>query len=248
MPSCTLWVTPQFLCKMKVLKKMHNRGKFHLYSICGCEVIKFRMCSWWWSVYDLAHFWKFFGANSLKYSSILLKFGPELVFQEIKTLFEKFFENSNFYGDRTYSIFTFFSLFVELWPRFSPWTRRKSKKVNKVYTYEDKTTLSTYLSIPKSRPYPLSIFQEKYDYFLSYFGCFLLKGPNQNLTYLIAVSQSLGMFQSKNFGSKTFQVRGYNDQRSFFFNFRSTFSSLAAFLGTIPTFQKKMSLIYRCRI
>ena len=30
-------------------------------------------------------------------------------------------------------------------------------------------------NIAKSRPYLLPIFYEKYDYFLSYFGCFLLK-------------------------------------------------------------------------
>ena len=49
----------------------------------------------------------------------------------------------------------------------------------------------------KSRPYLVPIFQEKHDYFLSYFGCFLLKkgcgqrlkGRDRNLTYPNVVSQ-----------------------------------------------------------
>ena len=38
-----LAVTPQFLYQMKGLIEMHNFGKFHLYSIFGCEAKKFEM-------------------------------------------------------------------------------------------------------------------------------------------------------------------------------------------------------------
>ena len=106
MPSYTLWVTPQFLCQMKGLMKMHNCGKFHLCSICGCKVIKLEMSPWRWSIHEMApFFWKFLGPNFPKYGLILLKFTSELVFQENKTLFENFFKNSNFYGNGMYPKF-----------------------------------------------------------------------------------------------------------------------------------------------
>ena len=35
----------QFFCQMKGLIKIHNRGKFHQYSICGYEVTNFQMVS-----------------------------------------------------------------------------------------------------------------------------------------------------------------------------------------------------------
>ena len=66
----------------------------------------------------------------------------------------------------------FFFVFVQLWGHFSPWRRPKSKKVN---VSQGKTTPSRYPNITKSRLYLVPIFQEKYDYFLSHFGCFLVK-------------------------------------------------------------------------
>ena len=120
----------------------------------------------------MTHFWAFLGPNSPKYGSILLKFGPELVLMGSKTLFQNCFENSSFCRNRTYPKFALFSVFVQLWPRFSPWRRPKSKKLN---TLQDKTTPSDYPKIAKSRPFLVPIFQEKYDYFLCYFGRFLLK-------------------------------------------------------------------------
>ena len=66
----------------------------------------------------------------------------------------------------------FFLVFVQLSGRSSPWRRPKSKKLN---TLSYKTTPSGYPKIAKSRPYLVPIFQEKYYYFLSYFGCFLVK-------------------------------------------------------------------------
>ena len=55
-PSYTLAVTPQFLYQIKGIMKMHNRGKFHFYRISGCEVKKFEMFSWRWSIHEMAHF------------------------------------------------------------------------------------------------------------------------------------------------------------------------------------------------
>ena len=75
----------------------------------------------------------------------------------------------------------------------------KEAKIEKTKYVKEKTTSSGYPKIAKSRTYLVSIFQEKYDYFLSYFGRFFvkmgrghtLKAQNQNLTYLL---------QSHNYG------------------------------------------------
>ena len=108
------------------------------------------------------------GRDSPKYGPILLKFAPELVFKESKTRFENYFKNLKFYGKK----FALFSLFVQLWPHFSSWRRPKWKKLD---IFADKTTPLVYPNMAKSRSYLDPIFQEKYDYFLSLFGCFLLK-------------------------------------------------------------------------
>ena len=75
-PSYALSVTPQFLYQIKNFMEMYNCGKFHLCSISGCEVKKFEMFSWWWSIHEMAHFWAFSGPKSPKYGLILLKFAP----------------------------------------------------------------------------------------------------------------------------------------------------------------------------
>ena len=96
-PSHTLLVTPQFLCQMRGLMEVHNHGKFHLYSISGCEVKKFEMFSWRWSIHEMAHFGGFLGPNSPKYGSISLKFLPEVVPKDTKTVFEESLKNRHFY-------------------------------------------------------------------------------------------------------------------------------------------------------
>ena len=65
---------------------MHNGGKFHLYSICGCHVIKFPMLLWWWSIHDMAHFGGSLRHNSPKYCPIVPKFLPEVVLEERNTM------------------------------------------------------------------------------------------------------------------------------------------------------------------
>ena len=51
----------------------------------------------------------------------------------------------------------------------------KETKIETLSTPKDKTTPSGYPKIAKLRPYLVLIFQEKYDYFLSYFVRFLVK-------------------------------------------------------------------------
>ena len=76
--------------QMKGLMKIHNRGKFHLYSICGCQFINFQMFLWQWNIRELGHFGAFLGPNSPKYDSILLKFAPEVVFEETNIVLQNF--------------------------------------------------------------------------------------------------------------------------------------------------------------
>ena len=153
--------------------EVHNRGKFHLYSICGCEVKKFEMFSWRWSIHEMAHFGGILGRNSPKCRRILLKFAPQLFLMEIKTLLQEFFKNSNFSWNRTFPKFArFFRFILTLRPFFS----MKEAEIEKSkYLFRDKTTPSGYPNIAKSRLYLVPIFQEKYDYFLSHFDRFLVK-------------------------------------------------------------------------
>ena len=87
---------------------MYNRGKFHLYSICGCQVIKFEMFSWQWSIHEMVHFEGFLGHNSPKYGPILLKFLPEVVLKETKLAFEESLKNFHFYRNGRYRKFARF--------------------------------------------------------------------------------------------------------------------------------------------
>ena len=76
---------------------MYNRGKFHLYSISGCEVKKFEMFSLQWRIHEMTHFRVFLIHNCPKYGRILLKFLPEIVLKEAKSVFEESLKNRNFY-------------------------------------------------------------------------------------------------------------------------------------------------------
>ena len=108
---------------------MRNRGKLHLYSICGWKVKKFEMFSWQCSIQEMAHFLAFLGPNSPKYGLIFLKFAPQLVLMGSKTLFEFFFENENFYRNRTYPKFAgFFQFLSNFEPVFLHEGARNQKK------------------------------------------------------------------------------------------------------------------------
>ena len=125
-PSYALAVAPQCLCQMKGLIEVHNRGKFHLYSICGCEVIKFQMFSWWGSIHEMAHSGEVLGPNSPKKGRIRLKFLPEVVLKNTKTVFQESLINRNFYQNRGYPKF---ARLVWLSGQFTPWRWPKSGKI-----------------------------------------------------------------------------------------------------------------------
>ena len=146
-----------------------------------------------------------------------------------------------------------FLVFVQLWGRFSPWRRPKSKKVN---ISRDKTTPSGYPNIAKSTLYLVPIFQEKYDYFLSHFGRFLVKkgawspfkGPESKSHLAYTGATIPGIQNMQTVWSHHMPVLSLSVTKVVFFKFWTTFSSLAAFSGTTPTFFQKMKLISRCRI
>ena len=152
------------------------------------------------------------GPNCPKYCPILLKFVP-VVFKE----------SSNFYENCTLPKF---ALIFSFCPTLTLFYSMKEAEIEKTKCCIGQNLAIGLSKIAKSRPYLVSIFQEKYDYFFLYFGYFdcqkeghghLLKGWSQNLTYPVAVSQFLGMFLWKRFCISIFQICGYNDQRSFFF-------------------------------
>ena len=75
----------QFELRLKILVNerpslsTYLRGKFHQYSICGCEFKNFRSFSCLFSIHKIAPFWDFLGPYFPKYCSTLLKFWPEVV-------------------------------------------------------------------------------------------------------------------------------------------------------------------------
>ena len=116
-PSNALWVPPQILRQMKDLMKIHNRAKFHLYSICGSQVIKFQIVSWRCSIHEMAHFGGFLSPFSPKWSSNLLKFGPEVEYHRPMTLYEESLKLMSLRGKGTYPKFW---VLVHFWAQFTP--------------------------------------------------------------------------------------------------------------------------------
>ena len=53
----------------------------------------------------MAHFWGFLGPNSPKYGPTLLKFLPEVVLRDTKTVFEESLKNHNSFQNREYPKF-----------------------------------------------------------------------------------------------------------------------------------------------
>ena len=76
--------------KIKNLIKVHNCGKFHQYSNCGCQVNPFQSFEYQINIHAVP-----------KYGQILLKFALEVTFQQTKTLFEERLKNMNFFANRT---------------------------------------------------------------------------------------------------------------------------------------------------
>ena len=105
-----------------------------------------------------------------------------------------------------------------------------------------KTMPLGYPKITKSRPYLVPIFQEKYDYFLSYFGRFLLKkgawshfkGSESKSHLAYAGAMIPGVSNMQRVWPHHFPVLSFVESKDIFFKFRTTFSSVASFLGTTP--------------
>ena len=86
-----------FFWQMTGLIKIHNRVEFYEYSILDCrQVINFQSFSHQFSIHEMPLFGEVAGPNSPKYCQILLKFTPQLVFKETKTVLSEFLKNSNF--------------------------------------------------------------------------------------------------------------------------------------------------------
>ena len=66
---------------MKDVMEINNRGKFHIYSICGCEVIHYCEVEVIQMFFAMEYLEEggCLGPNSLEYCLILLKFLPGVV-------------------------------------------------------------------------------------------------------------------------------------------------------------------------
>ena len=99
--------TPK-LCQMEDPIMILIRGRFHQYSICGCEVKNFESFSYFrkfrkfFSIHEMGHFWWFLCPYSPKYYSILVKFWPEVVSNKKNTLFENYFRILHFSSNGIY--------------------------------------------------------------------------------------------------------------------------------------------------
>ena len=120
--------------------------------------------------------------------------------------------------------------------------------MKKLNIFEAKTTPSGCSKIAKSRPYLVSIFQEKYDYFLSYFVLFLLKKGAWLKIKRLESKSDLPYFSLTILGHNPVQTVSSQHvlilsllvtEVVFFFKFQTTFSGLPVFLGTTPTFFEK---------
>ena len=152
-----------------------------------------------------------------------------------------------------YQSFKFFWNFAQLWGPFTPWRRPKSKNLN---NFKEKVQASGNPKIEKSRPYLFSPSNEKYNYFLLHFGHF---GVKKGAWSIVTGSQSTsniaytgtticGLLNMQKFRSYRLSNFPQVVTTDVFFQFQTTFSSLAAFLGTTPKHSTKIKLIFLCRI
>ena len=75
-----------FFRQMTGLINIHNRGEFYEYSILDCQVINFQSFLYRFSIHEMPLIGDVLGPNSPKYCQILLKFSPQVVFKETKTV------------------------------------------------------------------------------------------------------------------------------------------------------------------
>ena len=85
--------TPIF-CQMKGLMKIRKYGKFHQYSICGCQVMNVQMFSEQQKMPFLGAFGWFFGHNSPQCSQILFKFGTVIQTNILHHIYYDFWDSA----------------------------------------------------------------------------------------------------------------------------------------------------------
>ena len=122
-------------CQIKGLMMIHNRGKFHQYSISGSQAINFQMFLWRCSIHEMAPFGGFLGLFSPTYSSILLKISPEAVYCKTKIVCEQSFKIKCLSPNGVYPEFT---ILVCFWAQFIP---RKQKILPKTKLFPETTFL-----------------------------------------------------------------------------------------------------------
>ena len=160
----------------------------------------------------------FWGPNFPKYGQILLKFLPEVVLKDTKSVFEESLKNPNFHRNGRY---TKFARFLQLWGQFTPWRWPKSKKIK---TFTTKIQPSGYPNPSTPTPYLFSPSNEKQDYFLHFLSIFwwkkgrghTLRARNQNLTKPRLEPQFLAFRICKGFGPTICRSWAFWCQRSFF--------------------------------
>ena len=128
--------------QMKVLMLIHNPDKLHHDNICGSKVINFQMFLWRCSSHEMGRFWRFLGPFSRKYSLNLLKFGPEVVHHETKTVCEQLFKIRYLSTNGTYPKF---SVLVHFWAQFTP-KKRKILPKTKIFPKTTSIGISDYTS------------------------------------------------------------------------------------------------------
>ena len=75
-----------FFRQMTGFINLYNRGEFCEYSILDCQVMNFQSFLYRFSIHEMPLFGDVLGPNSPKYCQILLKFSPQVVFKETKTV------------------------------------------------------------------------------------------------------------------------------------------------------------------
>ena len=142
--------------------KIHNRGKFHHYSICSCYVENFQSFAYCFSIHEIALFGRFLGpySNMVQYCRNSHR-GSTLAH---KNTAWKFFEG-----------------FVYLWKSDGPKVSTFGPTLTSLYLLKMAKIENNKQSCGKFQPlsypnmskwslYLLSPFREKYGYFLQYLG------------------------------------------------------------------------------
>ena len=193
-------------CHIKGLMKIHNRGKFDQYSICGCQVKIFsKFCK------PIRHPWngcfEFFCALT-----------PSNMVRFYRNFHQRqYFSRQKQYLNNLSKIWIFTETGRTQNLRFRSPVPPEECRNRKMYIFSTKKIRpSGYPNMSKSGLYLLSPSHEKQDYFPLFLHIFgqkagcsqRLKGQNQNLTQPILEPTILVCWKYQIFGSTTFQFCG----------------------------------------